>query len=59
MRTSADRLCNRILDHVGRALGAGPLAHDADVAQRIADVTVYTRQCHAERDEAWLGELLP
>lgn len=59
VRTSADRLCNRILDHVGRALGAGPLAHDADVAQRIADVTVYTRQCHAERDEAWLGELLP
>ena len=45
------------MDHVGRAIGAGPLAHDADVAQRFADIAVYTRQCHAERDEQWLGEL--
>lgn len=58
VRTMADRLCNDVMDHVGRAIGAGPLAHDADVAQRFADVAVYTRQCHAERDEQWLGELL-
>lgn len=58
VRSFADRLCGRILDHVGRAVGAGPLAHDADVARRMADVAVYTRQSHAERDEAWLGELL-
>ena len=53
----ADRICADVMDHVGRAIGAGPLAHDADVAQRFADIAVYTRQCHAERDEQWLGEL--
>ncbi|WP_295629308.1 acyl-CoA dehydrogenase family protein [uncultured Corynebacterium sp.] len=58
VRTMADRICADVLDHVGRALGAGPLAHDQRVAERIADVAVYSRQSHAERDEAWLGELL-
>ena len=57
VRTMADRLCADVMEHVGRAIGAGPLAHDAEVAQRFADVAVYTRQCHAERDEQWLGEL--
>ena len=57
VRTVADRICADVMDHVGRAIGAGPLAHDADVAQRFADIAVYTRQCHAERDEQWLGEL--
>lgn len=57
VRTIADRLCADVMGHIGRAIGAGPLAHDAAVAQRFADVAVYTRQCHAERDEQWLGEL--
>ncbi|MFD5869055.1 acyl-CoA dehydrogenase [Corynebacterium sp. NPDC060344] len=57
VRTMADRMCADVMDHVGRAIGAGPLAHDSEVAQRFADVAVYTRQCHAERDEQWLGEL--
>ena len=41
----------------GRALGPGPLARDADHAQRVADLEVYVRQSHAERDLATLGEL--
>jgi hypothetical protein len=42
---------------VGRALGPAPLATDREHAQRVADLTVYLRQHHAERDLARLGEL--
>ena len=41
----------------GRALGPGPQARDADHAQRVADLEIYVRQSHAERDLATLGEL--
>ncbi|MGW9451387.1 acyl-CoA dehydrogenase [Streptomyces sp. NPDC055632] len=51
-------VCVRVLDEVGRALGAGPLCHDAEHAQRVADLTVYIRQHHAERDLAALGRLV-
>lgn len=43
---------------VGRALGPGPLAYDPEHARRIADLTLYLRQHHAERDLAALGALL-
>jgi hypothetical protein len=41
----------------GRATGPGPLAHDAEHARRVADLEVYVRQSHAERDLAALGRL--
>ena len=41
----------------GGALGAGPLCRDAAHAQRAADLPVYVRQSHAERDLAGLGAL--
>ncbi|MBW8482434.1 acyl-CoA dehydrogenase [Actinomadura parmotrematis] len=44
------------LDRTGRALGAGPLSHDAEHGRRAADLAVYIRQHHAERDLAALGE---
>lgn len=44
-----------VLDRVGRALGAGPLCHDAEHARRVADLTVYVRQHHAERDLEVIG----
>lgn len=40
---------------VGRALGPAPLVADAAHAQRVADLEVYVRQDHAERDLAALG----
>lgn len=58
VRATAERTCGDVLDRVGRALGAGPLAHDADHARRVADLTVYVRQHHAERDYATLGRRL-
>ena len=44
--------------HVGRAVGAGPYCKDPHFAQLMADLPVYTRQSHAERDLAGLGELV-
>jgi alkylation response protein AidB-like acyl-CoA dehydrogenase len=48
----------RVLERVGHALGPAPLTLDADHARRVADLTVYLRQHHAERDVAALGEQL-
>jgi hypothetical protein len=43
---------------VGHALGPAPLTLDSQHAARVADLTVYLRQHHAERDVARLGEML-
>jgi hypothetical protein len=48
----------RVLQRTGHALGPAPLTLDADHAARAADLTVYLRQHHAERDVARLGGLL-
>jgi alkylation response protein AidB-like acyl-CoA dehydrogenase len=39
-----------VLTQTGHALGPAPLAFDAEYAQRVADLTLYVRQHHAERD---------
>jgi hypothetical protein len=46
------------MSRVGRALGAGPLCHDEAHARMVADLTVYLRQHHAERNLAELGALI-
>jgi alkylation response protein AidB-like acyl-CoA dehydrogenase len=58
VRAVVARAVDDVLATVGRALGAGPLAHDGVHAQRVADLSVYVRQHHGERDLAALGELL-
>ncbi|MFC4242567.1 acyl-CoA dehydrogenase [Gryllotalpicola reticulitermitis] len=47
-----------VLERVGHALGPAPLALDADHAARVADLQLYVRQHHAERDEAALGRAI-
>jgi alkylation response protein AidB-like acyl-CoA dehydrogenase len=47
----------RTLRQVGHALGPAPLAFDEQHARRVADLELYLRQHHAERDLARLGEL--
>ena len=47
---------DEILERVGHALGPAPLTGDEDHARRVADLTVYLRQHHAERDLARQGE---
>jgi hypothetical protein len=57
VRAVVEAGCTDVLTRVCRALGAGPLCLDADHAQRAADLPVYLRQSHAERDLAGLGVL--
>ena len=46
------------LRQVGHALGPAPLAHDAVHGKRVADLELYIRQHHAERDDVTLGRLV-
>jgi alkylation response protein AidB-like acyl-CoA dehydrogenase len=57
VRAIAESAATDVLGRVGRAQGAGPLCHDAAHARGVADLTVYLRQHHAERDLAALGAL--
>jgi alkylation response protein AidB-like acyl-CoA dehydrogenase len=57
VRAIVERAATETLDRVGRALGAAPLCLDGDHAARVADLTVYLRQSHAEKDLAQLGRL--
>ncbi|MFC3965215.1 acyl-CoA dehydrogenase family protein [Nocardia jiangsuensis] len=58
VRAIVEAAATGTIDRVGRALGAGPLAQDRVHAQRVADLTVYLRQSHAEHDLADLGALV-
>ncbi|PUA80132.1 acyl-CoA dehydrogenase family protein [Nocardioides currus] len=45
-----------VLRRAAHGLGPGPLATDEDHARRVADLELYLRQWHAERDQAALGQ---
>jgi alkylation response protein AidB-like acyl-CoA dehydrogenase len=55
VRTTIERNAIEVIDRVGRALGPAPLAHDWRHASAVADLTVYVRQHHAERDLEEIG----
>lgn len=55
VRDRVSSVVDLVIDRVGRALGPGPLAFDADHASRVADLQVFVRQHHAERDQERLG----
>ncbi|MGW4671524.1 acyl-CoA dehydrogenase [Streptomyces sp. NPDC004324] len=57
VRALVEKVCTEVMDHVGRATGAGPLCRDARHARAVADLTVYVRQHHAETNLAELGRL--
>jgi alkylation response protein AidB-like acyl-CoA dehydrogenase len=57
VRAAVEAAATDVISRVGRALGPAPLCRDRDHARRVADVEVYVRQSHAERDLATLGEL--
>ncbi|WP_247650029.1 PIG-L family deacetylase [Clavibacter capsici] len=58
VRAVVARAVEETLAHVAHALGPAPLAQDADHAKRVADLELYVRQHHAERDDASLGGAL-
>jgi alkylation response protein AidB-like acyl-CoA dehydrogenase len=47
-----------VLSAAAHGLGPAPLATEEDHARRVADLQIYLRQHHAERDVARLGRLL-
>ena len=55
LRSVVERACHDVLDAAARSLGPGPLCRDGDHAQRCADLSVFVRQSHADRDWAALG----
>lgn len=54
-RLQVEASATQVLDLVGRALGAGPLCKDPAFARLVADLPVFLRQSHAERDLEALG----
>ena len=58
LRALVEATATEVMHRVGRALGAGPLGRNEAHSRRVADLTVYLRQHHAERDLAELGALV-
>jgi hypothetical protein len=55
-RLVVEDAAHSLIGHACRATGAGPLCRDAGFARAVADLPVYLRQSHAERDRATLGK---
>jgi alkylation response protein AidB-like acyl-CoA dehydrogenase len=58
VRALVEAVSTEVMHRVGRALGAAPLCRDEAHSRRVADLTVYLRQHHAERNLAELGTLV-
>lgn len=58
VRTVVAQTAETVLTTVDHALGPGPLVADEEHAGRVADLHLYLRQWHAERDLAALGSSL-
>jgi alkylation response protein AidB-like acyl-CoA dehydrogenase len=58
VRQIVRRAAEEVLDRGLHALGPGPLVGEAEHAARVADLQLYLRQEHAERDQAALGRHL-
>ncbi|MES2530431.1 MAG: acyl-CoA dehydrogenase family protein [Pseudomonadota bacterium] len=56
-RLVVEHAAGEVMAHAGRALGAAPFCRDAHFARAMADLPVYLRQSHAERDLAALGAI--
>ena len=55
-RLAVEAAATTVMNHAGRALGAAPLCRNERFARVMADLPVFLRQSHAERDLAALGE---
>ncbi len=58
VRQVVRRAAEEVLDRTHHALGPGPLVTETEHAARVADLQLYLRQEHAERDQAALGRHL-
>ena len=58
VRARVAKSCEEIIERAGHALGPAPLALDEAHAKRVADLQLYIRQHHAERDDESLGRAI-
>jgi alkylation response protein AidB-like acyl-CoA dehydrogenase len=58
VRALTEAVAMDVVARTGRALGAGPLSHDEAHSRAVADLGVYLRQHHSERDLESLGALV-
>ncbi len=56
LRLAVESAAQTVLHHTAVALGPGPLATEAELIQRRADLALFLRQSHADRDFAHLGD---
>ena len=56
VRLAAEECARRVLDEAGRALGPTAFCRDAKFARAAADLPVFIRQSHGERDFAALAQ---
>jgi len=57
-RAVVETAVDESIHRTARALGPAPLALDGAHARRVADLSIYVRQSHAERDLERLGQLV-
>jgi hypothetical protein len=57
LRAQTEQCCQRVIERVGKALGARPFCEEATFAQLMADLPVFIRQSHAAFDYEQIAEL--
>lgn len=55
LRSAVERVVREVVERVPRMLGPDPLSRDAELARKLADLALFVRQHHGERDHAELG----
>lgn len=55
VRCATERVVREVVDRAPRMVGPGPLSRDGELAHALADLAMYVRQHHGERDHAALG----
>lgn len=58
VRTAVENAAREVVDRAPRIVGPAPLSRDAGLARALADLALYIRQHHGERDHAALGSLV-
>jgi alkylation response protein AidB-like acyl-CoA dehydrogenase len=58
VRSAVERAAREVLDRGPRMVGPAAPSRDAELARRLADLALYVRQHHGERDHAALGAQL-
>jgi len=56
VRSAVEHCAREVIDRAPRMVGPAPLSRDADLARAVADLQLYVRQHHGERDHAAVGE---